>query len=497
VGKRTDSPGLGSLSSGALTATSLLVVAGVSAAVGILIAREFGRTAETDGLLSAYGVFIVIAIAAQAIRVALLPALARARREERLAGELAGYAIALVVIATPLVLVAEIGAEELARLLTGGDTTVARDAAADSLRWMVPAAAAHLFTALAASGLAALDDYTAAAFGYAAGSMAGLVFILARVEPDGVIAVAWGMTLNSTIALLVPTVALAGRAARTRMPPRAVRPSGPPVRARFELFAVGTALPLALQLLYVVCLPFAARQGTGAATSFVYAYIAGSALVAVTAGAVGLVTSVPLTRSELTPASAAHHVVATSWLALVLVGAAVGVFALAGADVVEAVLGNVYGGGVGKELSRLIVVFGLWMIASIGVSVTFPLAFVVGRTRRLPLIAVTALALQMPLAWGLADVLQLYGLAFALALTTGLVLGALLVELGAFAEAVRGLLHAAGVVTGIGVAAFLPVALVFGSFVSAAFGLLLYVVLLALIHPRGLATSWQYLRALG
>jgi hypothetical protein len=496
VSKRTDSLGLGSLSSGALTATSLLVVTGVSAAVGILIAREFGRTAETDGLLSAYGIFIVIAIAAQAIRVALLPALARARREERLAGEIAGFAVALAVIATPLVLVAELGAEELARVLTGGDTGVAREAAADSLRWMVPAAVAHLFAALAASGLAALDDYGTAAFGYAAGSLAGLALILARVEHDGIIAVAWGMTLNSAIASLVPAIALAGRAARARMPPGAVRPSGDPVPARIGLFAVGTALPLALQLLYVVCLPFAARLGTGAATSFVYGYIAASALVAVTAGALGLVTSVPLTRSELTATAAAHHVVATSWLALVLVGAAVGVFALAGADVVEAVLGEVYGGGVGKELGRLVVVLGPWMIAAIGVSVTFPLAFVAGRTRPLPLIALTALVLQVPLAWGLVAVLELDGLALALAFTTCLVLGALLTELGIAAQAARGLLTAAGMVAGIGVAAFVPVALVFGSFVSAALGLVVYVVLLALIRPRGLVTSWQYLRAL-
>ena len=95
---------------------------------------------------------------------------------------------------------------------------------------------------------------------------------------------------------------------------------------------MGIALPLTLQLLYVVCLAFAGRQGTGAATSFVYAYLAASALVAVTAGSLGLVTSVPLTRSELTGVKAARHVIATSWLALTLVAAAAGVFALAGGD---------------------------------------------------------------------------------------------------------------------------------------------------------------------
>jgi hypothetical protein len=497
VSKRTDSLGLGSLSSGALTAGSLLVASGVAAAVGVVIAREFGRSAETDGVLSAYGVFVVITIAAHAIRVAILPALARAQRESRLAGEIAGFAVCLVVIATPILLFAELGAEQLAGLLTGGETGAARNAAADSLQWMVPAALAHLFAALAASGLAALDDYRTAALGYATGSLAGFTLILARVEPDGIIAVAWGMALNSAIACVLPTVALAVRAARSRMPSRAVRPSGAPFRARFQLFAVGTAVPLALQLLYVVCLPFAGRQGTGAATSFVYAYLAASALVTVTAGALGLATTVPRARSELSAASAARHVAATSWLALALVGGAVGVFALAGADLVGAVLGGVYGGEVGSELGRLVVVFGPWVIASIGVSVTFPLAFIAGRTRRLPLIAMTVLGVQVPLAWGLAELLQLDGLALSLALTTGLVLGALLVELGAFADAAPGLLTAAGLVAVLVVAAFVPAALVLGSVLSAILGLAVYVLLLALIRPRGLAASWNYLRALG
>src|SRR4029450_12123217 len=43
---------------------------------------------------------------------------------------------------------------------------------------------------LPASPLAALDDYGTAALGYAAGSAAGLAFILLRSEPDGILAVA-------------------------------------------------------------------------------------------------------------------------------------------------------------------------------------------------------------------------------------------------------------------------------------------------------------------
>ncbi len=148
---------------------------------------------------------------------------------DRLASEIAGYAVALAAVAVPLVLVTEVFAMQIADVLTGDGTVVSQDAAAAALRWMVPAAAVQLYAGLAASGLAGLDDYVTAACGYAAGSVTGLVFILARVEPDGIIAVAWGMTLNAGIAFAVPCIGLAVRARRTRMPRRAVRPTGPPL----------------------------------------------------------------------------------------------------------------------------------------------------------------------------------------------------------------------------------------------------------------------------
>ena len=75
MAKRTDSSGLGSLASAALTGASTLIVTGFAAVVGVVIAHEFGRTAETDGFFAAYGVYLVVVLASQAIRVAVLPSL--------------------------------------------------------------------------------------------------------------------------------------------------------------------------------------------------------------------------------------------------------------------------------------------------------------------------------------------------------------------------------------------------------------------------------------
>jgi hypothetical protein len=496
VAKRTESSGLGSLASAALTAGSTFLVAAFAAAVGVLIAREFGRTDETDGFFAAYGVFFVVVLAAQAIRIAVLPTLARSRQEGLLAGEIAGYAGAIAVVAVPLLLVSELATGQLADLLTGGTSKVAEDAASDALRWMVPAAVAHLFAGLAASGLAALDDYATAAFGYAAGSAAGLSLMLARVEPDGIVAVGWGMMLNGAISLLVPLAGLAWRARRERMPRGAVRPTGSPLLARLGVFATAASLPIALQLLYVVCLPFAGRLGSGSVTSFGYAYLAAASLVSVTAVSLGLVTSVPLARSGLTSARAARHVVSSSWVALALIGAATGVFSIAGADVVEAVLGDAYGGDVGEEVGRLVAVLAPWMVVSVGVNVSFPLVFVVERVRALPGIGLAALALQVPVAWAAGELAGLDGLALALAVSTAIVLVALLRELDALSATVRGLALAAATVAVLALAGFVPPELVLTSSAAALVGVGLYAALVAALRPRGLREAWAYLRAL-
>jgi putative peptidoglycan lipid II flippase len=496
VRKRTASPGPGSLGSGALTAASTLVVTGASVLAGVIIAREFGLTDETDGFFAAYGVFVVVVIAAQAIRIAVLPSLARAQQERRLAADLAGYAVALAVIAAPAALLAELAAEPIASLLTGGGSTTAQDAADETLRWIVPAGIAHLFAGLAASGLAALDDYVTAAIGYAVGGVLGIALILLRVEEDGIIAVAWGMTLNGAVALGVPLAALALRAQRSRMPAGAMRPSGPPIRARLGWFATAAALPLAMQLLYVVCLPFAAREGEGAPTSFTYAYIGAAALVTITASSLGLVTSVPLTRTGVDASSSTRHVVSSSWLALVVVGAAAGAFALAGAQIVEAVLGGSYGGDVGVEVTRVVISLSPWIAISVSVGIAFPLVFVPGKTRVLPWVGAVALALQVPLAWAAQELAGLVGLGLSLAVSTSLVLAGLLHSLGVLRDAARGLVIAIAVVTAVAIAAYLPPALVLGSLAAAAVGLLVYCALVALVRPPGLRAAWRYLRSL-
>jgi len=474
-----------------LTAVSLAVVTGSSALVGVVIARELGRGAETDGFFAAYGVFLVLVLAAGAVRVAVLPALARARVDRVFGSVLTSYAIVVAAVGLPALVVALVASGWTGGQLTAGLPPAAQEAAADALVYLVPAAVAHLFAALAASGLAAYDSYGTAAAGYALGSVLGLALILWRIGEDGIVACAWGTLLNGVVALAVPLVALAVRAERGGRRPFAVG-------ARLAELGRAASLPFVLQAFFVVCLRFAGGLGTGAVTSFTYAYLVAAALVSVTASSLGMVSSVPLARTLLTPARTSRHVVSASLVSFAAVAAAAGVFALVGDRIVQAALGPAYAGDVGDEIGRLVVLLGPWMAASIGVTITFPILFVAGRGGRLPFLAVAALAFNVVVVWALVRAFDLDGAAIALAISTLVVLVALLLLLSprVFTEAARGLALGALLIGGLALAAFAAAGALLPAVLAAVLGSAGFAVLLLATSRLGLRQAWSYLRAL-
>ena len=148
------------LSSGLLTALSIAVVTGLSAAVGVVIARKFGRGVETDGFFAAYGVFLVLVLAASAVRVAVLPSLgAGPRRTARSGASSPPTRSRSRSSRCRRSCSASLASDWTADQLAGGLPPNAQETAADALVFLVPAAVAHLYAALAASGLAAFDSY--------------------------------------------------------------------------------------------------------------------------------------------------------------------------------------------------------------------------------------------------------------------------------------------------------------------------------------------------
>jgi hypothetical protein len=330
-----------------------------------------------------------------------------------------------------------------------------------------------------------------AAVGFAAGALSGLVLFLVA-SAHGPLALAWGLALGSAVSLALPLGALYGR----RFSPSFVRPARP--LARLARIVLIVSLPLALQGFYVLALRLAAGLRVGDVTSLSYAYIFAATVVAATASTLALISSAPLTRRGMDTGSAAVHILHAAWLSLVVVAAAGGVFALAGGRIVHLLLGSSFAGTSGHELGRTVVYLAPWMVASVVLSVTFPLLLVVERRQILPLVSAVALVLHGLVSLGLRSALGIEGLALALGISTIGVLAVLL------AAVVRGELVRLAIslalptlsVAALSAITFGIPAAALPNAAAAAVGLVLYALVLLTVRPRPLREAWAYVRAL-
>jgi hypothetical protein len=260
----------------------------------------------------------------------------------------------------------------------------------------------------------------------------------------------------------------------------------------------GAAVPLALQGCYFLALRFSAYLGVGRVTSFSYAYLAASTLVGATAFSLGLISSAPLTRRGIDPIAAGRHVVHAAWVSLVIVGAAAGLFALVGGPIVSAVLGNAYGGDVGKELGHLVVYLALWMLAWVGFAVTFPLVFVAEKRWTLVPLAVVGFGLCIPIGLGLRALWGLPGLAIALGISTFVISAGLMatISMRTLAIAAVGLARLALAVGASTAIAFGGLSLLLSPVPAALLGVLVYAMLIYALRSLGLSDAWSYVRGL-
>ncbi len=482
--------GRSAVRSGVLTGLGLVLSAAAAAGAAVLVAHKFGRSAATDGFFTAYGLYLVLALGAQAFRLVVAPDLTRAADEDRLGAELRAYALSFALVALPAIVLVIVFRGSIAGAITG--TAPAAHEAEKALPFFIVAAFGQLLGALLASALAARGSYGAAAFGFGIGPMLALIIFAALADTAGLVALAWGVTVAAVFVVAVTGIRLLtlgglGRGRAALAPGR-----------RLWWLVRGTALPVALQGIYVVALRFAASLGIGSQTTLSYGYVIAATLVAATASALALVSSVPLTRREPDPGAVAEHVVHTTWLSLTAILAAAGVFALVGGGIVGGLLGSAYTGDVGRELGRLVVWLTPWMIVTVAFTVAYPMLFVVGRGRGLVLLAIGALVVQVPLAWGLREAWGLNGIALALGLTTALVLVGVLAELSVrmLELTLVGVVRAALLLVALAVVAFGGAGLLLGNVPAAVVGLLAYTATLAVARPPGLRHAWAYMRTL-
>ena len=486
--------GRSAVRSGAVTGISYLTLSGAAALAGAYLAHKFGRNVRTDGFMAAYGVYLVLVLGAQAFRMVVVPDLTRAEEEGRLSEEFRAYCVAFLIVAVPATLVTAVFAGAFGELVTGRLPHIAASIAADALPWLIPAAFLQLLASLAASALAARDSYQAAALGFALGGIGGLVFFIVAADSHGLVSLAWGLTLNGAVAVGLPAVVLLLRGSRVR------RHRGVPLRLRHRLWMLlyGAAVPLAVQGLYLVALRFAAGTGEGNVTSLSYAYLLAAMFTSATAFSLSLIATASLTRRGVDAEAAAEHVVHSAWVSLALVGAGAGLVALVGGRIVTAFLGHAFAGDVGDELGRLVVYLSPWMIANAAFSITYPLMFVMHRTRALLPIAVAAILVDIPISIAGRSLWGLTGVTVALGVSTLLLVLALMAALSTrmLLLSALGLARLSLLVGAATALAFGGASLVLSAIPAAAAGLALYALLLVAMRELGLSQAWHYVRAL-
>ncbi|HEY3018337.1 MAG TPA: hypothetical protein VGJ23_05855 [Gaiellaceae bacterium] len=465
-----------------------------AAVAGAFLAHKFGRNLKTDGFMAAYGVYLVLVLGAQAFRMVVVPDLTRAEAEGRLGSEFRAYAVAFLAVAVPATVLTAVFSGFWGELITGRLPHESASVAAKALPWLVPAAFAQLLAALTASALAARDSYLPAAAGFALGGIGGLVFFVLAADAHGLVSLAWGLTLNGAIAIGLPLAVLLARGSRLR------RHRGVPLRLAYRLWRLlyGAAVPLAIQGLYVIALRFAAGTGAGKVTSLSYAYLLAGTFTSATAFSLSLISAAPLTRRGVDAESAAEHVVHSAWVSLAFVGAAAGLVSLIGGRMVTAVLGDAYSGHVGAELGRLVVFLSPWMVANAAFSITYPLLFVMHRTRLLIPLALAGVVVDIPISIAGRSLWGLTGVTVALGISTVVLVLGLMAALAPrmLALSVVGLGRLSLLVGAATALAFGGASLLLSAVPAAAAGLALYALLLIAMRELGLAQAWHYVRAL-
>ena len=486
--------GRSAVRSGAFTGLSYVILSLAAAVAGAFLAHKFGRSRETDGFMAAYGVYLVLVLGAQAFRMVVVPDLTRAEAEGRLGSEFRAYALAFLAVAVPATIITAAFPLFWGELITGRLPEESAVVAADALPWLVPAAFAQLIAALAASALAAKDSYVPAALGFALGGIAGVVFFVLAADSYGLIALAWGLALNGAIAIGLPMAVLLFRGNRLRLY------RGVPLRLGYRLWRLlyGAAVPIALQSLYLIALRFAAGTGEGNVTSLSYAYLLAATFVSATAFSLSLISAATLTRRGVDAESAAEHVIHSAWVSLAFVGAAAGLVALVGGRVVTAVLGDAFSGDVGDELGRLVVFLSPWMVANAAFLITYPLVFVMNRTRLLIPLALAGIAVDIPISIVFRSLWGLTGVTVALGVSTFIVVLGLMAALSPRMLALTAVgLGRLSILVGAATAlAFGGASLLLSAVPAAAAGLALYALLLLAMRQLGLAQAWHYVRAL-
>jgi peptidoglycan biosynthesis protein MviN/MurJ (putative lipid II flippase) len=400
----------------ALTSVAQIATMTLGGVLAILVAAEFGSDARTDGFFAAYGVYAMVILLAQSVRVTVVP---RLLESGPAGGELpAGspdprgspsfdafnrfFAAVLVSVALLGVVFGALG-DPLASLLTADDEAQSTARTALAILW--PAAGFHLFAALAAAMLGVLGDYVLAAVSYAVGGISSIVAFLALEGSLGIDSLPVAVLIGAGVTAAPLALALA----RAGWRPALADVRGSTRRA--GVLGLSSPPMVLMQLMYLISIAFAARLEEGAVTVFSYAFFGLGLLIALVASSIPIVFAAPLAATwDRDPESLRPHVDAVFRTGLMVLVPAVAAAALVGDDAGRVLLAEFTDGEVEQTVRTFLVLSGSAIVAE-ALAIPVTALFTLGRYGSMALLSLPVLGAYAALSAIASTADSLYWLA--------------------------------------------------------------------------------------
>jgi peptidoglycan biosynthesis protein MviN/MurJ (putative lipid II flippase) len=316
-------------------AVSQVAVLGIQGVAALAILLTFGKGADTDAVFAAYGVYGVLVVMCQTVRLTVVARVVESPSPWAAFDRFLGAALSLLVIAGAVQLA--VGGP-IARLLTGDLGPHAQSVARSTLAILWIAVGGQLVAALGAALLAVRNEFRAPGLSFVAGGVLNIALLLALSGPLGILSVATGVAAGSLLSAVAMVAQLYREGYRLR--PGRVAAGAREWRTSMLLLVAAMATVMT-QVNFVVSTGFAAHLGVGAVTLYTTAFFGGAIIIALTASAAALVLAAPVAQTwDRRPDGLLPHLRTIMRAGLMLIGPAVAVAALVGDDLIDIALGG-------------------------------------------------------------------------------------------------------------------------------------------------------------
>jgi peptidoglycan biosynthesis protein MviN/MurJ (putative lipid II flippase) len=366
----------------ALSQVALLGIQGI-AALAILV--TFGKGADTDAVFAAYGVYGILVVMCQTLRLTVVARIVESPSPHAAFDRFLGAGLSLVVVAG---VVQILFGGVLARVLTGDLGAHAVSVARWTLAILWVAVGGQLLAALGAALLGVRGEFKYIGLSYVVGGALNIGLLLGLSGAIGIFSVATGVAAGTAISAAAITHRV--RATGYRMDRAAVFAGARQWRTS-TMLVVASAATVLTQLNFVISASFGARIGVGAVTIYTTAFFGAALIVALTASAAALVLAAPVAQSwDRDPDGLLPHLATVMRAGLLVIAPAVGVAALIGDDVIDVILSGSFSAADADTAIATFVALSGFLVAMLAMQLPLLAAYALSRYNATAVLGVIA-----------------------------------------------------------------------------------------------------------